>query len=414
MRTGTLRYYFYICLIYEYNLQTMINRICIWAAALMAIAATGCKKQPAPEQNGNDFPVYTEPVPDTTVFTNAEFLYNGDDIGEALSDGWVIKFYTDMEIDEAGAPIGPGEVMQLLLNVTYDENQSADASLLTGKYSEMLNSGNFSAGTFVSGYMTNIDLPGGERLSLADATYYGELEDGSTEIDYDLIDEGVVRITGNDDGTYSFEGILVGSKYTKRYFKWTGNVEPRNNVPEEIPNSTLRTGITNLSFAKGRLIDKGDCFFLGDQSYRCLLLFLVDETAEFPFDRPTGTSRVLRIETLVPWETDFREGIPAGTYEIAPRNPDTSMDRDKIVPGIAVAGLPDVFAEWKMSGTWYYEMTDGNWSKTYARIAGGSITVARGNDGSHTISYDLADCQENPKRITGSTFLETIDTYPKE
>ena len=127
----------------------MINKISLFAAALLAIAATGCRKSPAPEQNGKDFPVYTEPVPETTVFTNAEFIYNGDDIGEAISDGWVIKLYTDMEIDETGAPVGPGEVMQLLLNVRYDENQSADASFLKGKYSEMLNSGNFNAGTFV-------------------------------------------------------------------------------------------------------------------------------------------------------------------------------------------------------------------------------------------------------------------------
>ena len=390
----------------------MINKISLFAAALLAIAATGCRKSPAPEQNGNDFPVYTKPVPETTVFTNAEFIYNGDDIGEAVSDGWVIKLYTDMEIDETGAPVGPGEVMQMLLNVTYDENQSADASFLQGKYIEMLNSGDFAEGTFVWGYQTNIDLPGGQKITLADATYYGVVADGSTEIEYDLIDEGVISITGNDDGTYSIEGILVGDSYTKRYFNWTGNVEPRNNVPETIPNSTLKTHLPDLTFAKGQLIDKGDYFYLGDQSYRCLLLFLVDETAEFPFDRPTGTSRVLRLEVLVPWETDFREGIPAGTYEIIPRNQDTSMDRDKIVPGGAIAGLPDEFAEWKMGGAWYYEMVDSDWSKTYARIDSGTITVARGENGSHTISYILTDCNENA--IAGTTVLETIDTYPKE
>ena len=47
-----------------------------------------------------------EDVPDTVLFTNAEFIYNGDDIGEARSDGWIIKLYTDMEIDDTGAPVG--------------------------------------------------------------------------------------------------------------------------------------------------------------------------------------------------------------------------------------------------------------------------------------------------------------------
>lgn len=354
---------------------------------------------------------FVESVPDTITFTNAEFIYNGDDIGEATSDGWIIKLYTDMDIDEAGAPVGPGHVLQMLLNVKFDESQSADPEYLEDIYTEMTNSGNFAAGTFVNGYMTSIDLPGGERLDLADATYYAEVMDGSTEMDYDLLDEGAVSITGSNDGTYRIDGILVGKKYTKRYFRWEGKVEPRNNVPEEIPNSTLKTDISGLTFTKGQLVDKGDYFRLMDESYRCFLLFLVDDGAEFPFERPAGTSRVLRLEMLVPWDTDLKEGIPAGTYRMIPRNPDTSMDKDNIVPGVAVTGLPDVFAEWKMAGTWYYEMYENDWSKTYARIDGGTITIERGSDGSHTISYDLTDCQRNPKRISGTTTLETIRTY---
>jgi len=232
-------------------------------------------------------------------------------------------------------------------------------------------------------------------------------------MDYDLLDEGAVSITGSNDGTYRIDGILVGKKYTKRYFRWEGKVEPRNNVPEEIPNSTLKTDISGLTFTKGQLVDKGDYFRLMDESYRCFLLFLVDDGAEFPFERPAGTSRVLRLEMLVPWDTDLKEGIPAGTYHMVPRNPDTSMDKDDIVPGVAVTGLPDVFAEWKMAGTWYYEMYENDWSKTYARIDGGTITIDRGSDGSHTISYDLTDCQRNPKRISGTTTLETIRTYPE-
>lgn len=375
------------------------------------------QKDPVPDKPEETIPEdnrgFVESVPDTITFSNAEFIYNGDDIGEATSDGWIIKLYTDMEIDETGAPVGPGHVLQMLLNVKFDESQSADPEYLEDIYTEMTNSGNFAAGTFVNGYMTSIDLPGGERLDLADATYYAEVMDGSTEMDYDLLDEGAVSITGSNDGTYRIDGILVGKKYTKRYFRWEGKVEPRNNVPEETPNSTLKTDISGLTFTKGQLVDKGDYFRLMDESYRCFLLFLVDDGAEFPFERPAGTSRVLRLEMLVPWDTDLKEGIPAGTYHMVPRNPDTSMDKDDIVPGVAVTGLPDVFAEWKMAGTWYYEMYENDWSKTYARIDGGTITIERGSDGSHTISYDLTDCQRNPKRISGTTTLETIRTYPE-
>ena len=160
---------------------------------------------------------FTEPVPTSVEFTNAEFIYNGDDIGEAISDGWIIKLYTDMEIDGSGAPIGPGQVTQLLLNVPLNKEQTADAEYLTGIYSEMLNSGNFAPGTFVSGYIDYIELPG-ERLELADATFYADVEEGSTKMEYDLIDEGVVSITSDGKGTYTIEGILVGNKFRKRYF----------------------------------------------------------------------------------------------------------------------------------------------------------------------------------------------------
>ena len=97
----------------------MTNRLQTIAILFSAALVLSCGKSPLPEQPDNDFPVYTAPVPETTVFTNAEFIYNGDDIGEAISDGWVIKLYTDMDIDESGAPVGPGEIMQLLPSATF-------------------------------------------------------------------------------------------------------------------------------------------------------------------------------------------------------------------------------------------------------------------------------------------------------
>ena len=261
---------------------------------------------------------YIESVPDTVVFTNSQFIYNGDDIGTAESDGWVIKLYTDMEIDDYGNPVGPGSVVQMLLNVAYDENQSADPSMLDGRYSEMMNSGDFSAGTFVSGYLAYIDIPGG-RIEMADATFYADVKDGTTEMDYDLIDEGAVEIVGNDDGTYTITGVLVGKKYTKRYFTWTGTVSPESHVPEQIPNSTLTVDFMGATFAKAQIQDKGDRFYLMDQSYRCFLLYLVDETVDLSSYRPAGDGFVLRMEILVPWDTDINDGIPAGVYEMVQR-----------------------------------------------------------------------------------------------
>ena len=385
--------------------------------AVISFAAS-CSK---PEEKPGEKPVqkpedsnttgFKEEVPDTIRFTNAEFTYNGDDIGEAISDGWIIKLYTDMEIDGSGAPIGPGQVTQLLLNVPLNKEQTADAEYLTGIYSEMLNSGNFAPGTFVSGYIDYIELPG-ERLELADATFYADVEEGSTKMDYDLIDEGVVSITSDGKGTYTIEGILVGNKFRKRYFTWSGSVEVQDNVPEVTPNSTLKNDITDPGFTQGILQDKGDCFYLGDQSYRCVLLYLAEPTVKesaYPGGRPEGDGAVLRLEMLVPWDTDIEnDGIPAGTYTMTQRNPDTSIDRDKIVPGVAVPGLPDEFAAWKVSGSWYYELEGSEWTKTYARIDNGSITVERDGNGSHTIIYDLLDCQSRARRISGKITLNNL------
>lgn len=385
----------------------------ILCALLLCIGIHSCTK-PSPDTGHIDTPEkvpgFIEAVPDTTEFTNAQFIYNGDDLGEQISDGWVIKLYTDMDVDQGGNPIGPGRVVQMLLNVRYDPEQKGNPSLLKGTYLEMMSSGDFSAGTFVDGFMSRLDLPTGS-IEIADATFYAELTEGSTEMDYDLIDEGKVKIKDNDDGTFTIEGILIGKKYTKRYFSWTGKVEPRNNAPIVIPNSTLENDLMNPVFTKGQIQDKGDCFFLRDESYRCLLIYLGDDGIKMTQYRPEGEGAILRLEILVPWNTDIHsDGIPSGTYTMIPRNENASIDRELITPGGALTGLPDVFEAWKLSGSWYYEMTDGKWTGSYARINGGTITIEKGEDGAHTVEYDLIDCQDSPKKICGSTTLvfETV------
>ena len=382
------------------------------AAVLTLIAA--CEKPEQPQQPVDPDPQpkpdhgFVEAVPDTVTFTNADFIYYGDITGESFADDWVVKLYTDMEIDDFGNPIGPGTVTQLQLNAKFDENQGADPSKLKGVYREMMNSGNFAPGTFVSGYMVKLELPG-QTIEMGDGTFYADLSEGSTEMDYDLIDEGAVSIQPNVDGTYIIEGVLVGKKYTKRYFKWTGNIDPRNYVPEETPNSTLKQDMTGLTFDQGQLQDKGDYFYRMDESYRCLLIYLGDESVDMSASRPAGDGAVLRLEVLVPWEVDItKEGIPSGTYKMTDRNLDTSIDKDNIVPGVAIPGLPNVFAAWKVAGAWYYELEGGEWSQTYARIDEGEIVIDNHGDGSYTISYDLLDCQTVPKKIQGTTTLAEL------
>lgn len=383
----------------------------------MAVLCFACQKpepivpdNPDKPENGNGF---VEAVPDTVTFTNSQFIYYGGEARDEMSDCWVIKLYTDMELDMVGNPIGPGAVAQLLLNVTYNESQDADPSLLKGIYREMSNSGNIAPGTFISGYMTTIDLPG-MTIDLADGTFYADVESGSTTMDYDLVDEGALKISKDSDGQYHIEGVLVGNKYTKRYFKWSGDIEPRVNVPEEIPDSTLDSDLEGVSFSQSQLQDKKDYFYLMDESYRCLLLYLADPSVDMSASRPAGDGAVLRLEVLVPWDVDiYEDGLPEGTYTMTERNLDTSIDKDNIVPGAAIPGLPNVFEAWKVSGSWYYELKEGVWGETYARIDKGTITVAKDDAGDPIVIYDLLDCQDYPRRITGQTSLKNMQIGTK-
>lgn len=335
----------------------------------------------------------------TTIFTNIDVSYMGDDIGEELSDGWVLKFYTDMEIDDQGNPIGPGSVMQLLLNVPYSKEQVPQLDNLEGLYGAQQSSSDFNPNTFVYGYMQRIDLPGG-YVDVPDATFYASIADGETEMDVDLLDDGRIEIVAEGGGIYTIRGTLVGKKCRKRNFEWKGTIEPKNNVEPTVPNSQLKSDLVLTNLTKAQLQDKGDAFFLKDESYREFLIFLVEDSITFDWGKPQGSGDVLRIELLVPWATKVEDGVPAGTYPMIIRNENTSFNREDIVPFRAISGSPDNFSYPYWAGTWYVNFVDSTWGESYARVDEGSITVERGEDGSHRFICNLKDCSSPRFSIT--------------
>ena len=48
----------------------------------------------------NAEPSYAEKVAEVVEFDNCDVLYMGDNIGEESSDIWVVKLYTDMNINQ--------------------------------------------------------------------------------------------------------------------------------------------------------------------------------------------------------------------------------------------------------------------------------------------------------------------------
>ena len=338
-------------------------------------------------------------------FTNSEVYYLGDTAREESFDIWQIKFYTDMEIDELGNPIGPGSVMQLILNAPYEKEQTPNLEKLEGVYLAQSNSGDYSNFTFIYGYLDILELPDG-RHELPDGTFYASIPEGSKQMDIDLLDDGKLEIVNNADGTTTIKGTLIGKQCRKRNFEWRGVIEPKSEVKKETPNSTLTSNIEIGNLTKALIQDKGDSFYLRDESYRNFLIFLAQDGISFEWGKPVGSGEVLRLELLVPWSTNAEEGVPAGTYQMMQRNADTSFDKESIVPFSAVSGLPNRFVAPYWAGSWYVNYVDGAWGDSYARIDGGTITVERGEDGSHRFVCNLQDCSSQTFSVTTDTTIK--------
>ena len=373
--------------------------LCLAMVAMLFVACTDKGEGDVPDAD------FVEKEATKVYFTNSEVYYLGDTAREESFDIWQIKFYTDMEIDELGNPIGPGSVMQLILNAPYEKEQTPNLEKLEGVYLAQSNSGDYSNFTFIYGYLDILELPDG-RHELPDGTFYASIPEGSKQMDIDLLDDGKLEIVNNADGTTTIKGTLIGKQCRKRNFEWRGVIEPKSEVKKETPNSTLTSNIEIGNLTKALIQDKGDSFYLRDESYRNFLIFLAQEGISFEWGKPVGSGEVLRLELLVPWSTNAEEGVPAGTYQMMQRNADTSFDKESIVPFSAVSGLPNRFVAPYWAGSWYVNYVDGAWGDSYARIDGGTITVERGEDGSHRFICNLQDC-------SSPTFSVTTDTTIK-
>lgn len=363
---------------------------------LVALSLVACTDRGAGDVVNDEF---VEKEATEVLFTNADVYYLGDRAQERSCDIWQIKFYTDMEIDELGNPIGPGSVMQLILNAPYEENQTPNLDKLEGLYLAQSNTGDFSQYTFIYGYMDILELPDG-RHELPDGTFYASIAEGSKQMNVDLLDDGKLEIINHTDGTTTIKGTLIGKQCRKRNFVWSGVVEPKSEVKQEVPNSTLTADVKIENLTQALVQDKGDSFYLRDDSYRNFLVFLAQESVSFEWGKPVGSGEVLRLELLVPWNTNVEDGIPDGTYQMMQRNADTSFDKESIVPFSAVSGLPNRFVAPYWAGSWYVDYVDGAWGENYARIDGGTITVERGEDGSHHFICDLKDCSSPTRTVT--------------
>lgn len=374
-----------------------MKRIVLVFFALLSLAA--CNKAQSELQPG--------PQEQETLgcpYTNVTLTYLGDDIGEQTSDAYLIKLWSDMQSDEFGNFQGPGELVQIILNAYYNPAQELNYSFLKGKYSPMSNSGSFTPYSFVPGYQTSIQAPGG-RLTVYDGSYYGSLEKNSSEIEYDLLDEGDFEIVKGDNDTLIIKGYLAGNKFKKRYIDWKGVPEMKDEAPEEISSSTLSRDFENVSFAKAQLKDEGDIMDPYNPSVKYLRLFLADESLDLTSSKPKRSGALLRMHILVDLDWSIENGIPDGEYPMIPCNESGAYARENLRPGFILSGNPGYFNEPYISGAWYIEWQNSLWTRNYACFTSGSLKVVNSQEGCE-ISYELYDCLEPSHRFSGSSFIK--------
>lgn len=192
------------------NNKMKIRQSLIYLAAATLLAASCEKQAPVVETNR-----------EIIEFTDGEAIWYGDDGNTELSDMWNIRLYTDMDRDEAGNPVGPGQMIQISCNTGRDTEANADN--LRGLYVTPSDEYDYSPGTFNPGYLVEIEIPGG-YISAPAMSYFGELAEGSAEPAPEFLEEGSVSVEINADGTFTIEGSMTTESAISKDFTYTGDL----------------------------------------------------------------------------------------------------------------------------------------------------------------------------------------------
>lgn len=342
-------------------------------------------------------------------YVNSNLVYYGDDGDTGISDWWVLTLYTDMEVQAGGYPEGPGQIISLSLNASCSPDGTPDTGCLVGSYREQSNSGDFSAGSFMPGYIDRVDLPDGV-IEMPVDSYYGDIPAGTTGFEPVLIIEGSFTIELLESGQHRIQGVLVGDDYRKYYVYYIGILNPvdrSSGGSDSVANSNLTSDITLDGFTQAALHDYGDSYMTGEQTYRKFVLFLAEDGVDLSGQWPKGSGKLLRAEFFVPYEANVEDGIPQNNYVPVKITETGGILKTDMVPGKFVPGTPDKFSY--STGTWYQELAADGSLTQYARITGGVIGVARDGD-SHAIKFELLDCSD--PAYTVSCIWESTDPIP--
>lgn len=157
--------------------------VCLFAvvsACALASCSDNDTENPEGEKPGGE---NGKPTPETVEFVNSNLVYWGDEDGVG-TDHFVLTLYTDMEVDAAGNPIGPGKIMAFSLNVPPFAPGTTEFPLPESTFDAAPNGYTFNEWTFNLGYMNQMDLPTG-KVEVPGGTFYGDVKAYSTSVDAD-------------------------------------------------------------------------------------------------------------------------------------------------------------------------------------------------------------------------------------
>lgn len=358
--------------------------------ALFFLAASACTQHACSDKSSPPAPEEPDPTPRATIYDNASLVYYGVEDEEMPSSLFELTLYTDMELDAGDNPIGPGQILRVSFNAPLFPPETEEFPLPAATYYSASSFTDFTPGTIGFGYMNRLDLPSG-IVEVPAGSFYGDIAEGQTTFDADLLTDGQCEVTLADDGAYTVSGILVGDRSTKRRFTYTGELRTidRSDHTPIVPNTTLKEDLTLGNLTQARLRDRGDYYFLGDESYRLFELYLAEAGADLTPTWPVGSGRMLRLEFFVAWDTEVAHGIPAGTYTVVPRE-NGGLDRVHIRPGNMPAGAPGRFAN--PAGCWYQRFEQDELTE-YACVYAGTVQVTQ-TDGGTRFTVDFSDSDD--------------------
>ena len=263
----------------------------------------------------------------------------------------VFKLYlSDLGLDADGNEMAKGTYYEFKINV---DNQAteADVAIPAGTYE--INSLNTEPGTISGG------------------NYYKLDENGHDVAESDLIWGG--HLTINEDGTILGECTMLisGSKHTVTY---SGDIEIlKSTIPSEPPYSTLTADkVCDFSDHDITGMDMGDAYNTG---YQTLAISLLGNDS-------TGDHVMFELIAGEVGKSDIY-----GKYTVS-----DSMGAYTVLPGY-VEGFT------LMSSWYYYKQNTANITE-YAPIVSGWVEIAKNDDGTITLTFDVYDDLNN--NITGS------------